>query len=347
MTNEINDNFDLLETEPPEDIDQDGGPGHARITIRRKRPRSRIDKYLQGRFSRFSRTAMAALIKEGAVTVNNKLVKPSYEVVPGDVIELILPPPQINEIVPEPIPLDVIYEDDHLIAINKSANMVVHPARGYRNGTLVNALAHHCQNLARGDDPVRPGIVHRLDKDTTGVIIAAKSDEAHWRMALQFERRRIHKEYVAVTEGEFELDADRIDQPIGSHRYTRERYAVRKDAGRASITVYKVIDRFRGFTYVRLLPETGRTHQLRVHMSFLRHPIVADTLYGARKLTVGDLLGTDDPTPAIERFALHARRLEFRHPINGAQITIEAPLPADFQNLLRLLRERAADKSIR
>jgi 23S rRNA pseudouridine1911/1915/1917 synthase len=339
---EINNSIDLLQEDAPEEITQDGGPLHAQITIRRNRNRGRIDKYLQGRFPRFSRTAMQNLIKEGAVTVNGRLVKPSYQIVPADVIELILPPPEAKEITAEPIPLTILFEDEYLIAVNKPANMVVHPARGYQSGTLVNALMHYCQSLSHGDDPVRPGIVHRLDKDTTGVIIAAKNDEAHWRMALQFERRRIHKEYQAVVEGNLELDSDRIDRPIGSHPYIRERYAVRPGAGRDAVTVYQVVERLDGFTHLKLLPETGRTHQLRVHLSFLRHPIVADTLYGGRKLTMGDLLDSDDPTPAIDRFALHAHRLEFCHPITGKPISLEAPLPADFRTLLDTLRKRTA-----
>jgi len=344
MTEEINSNSDTLEVEHPDQVTQDAGPVHAVITIRRRRQRGRIDTYLQGRFPRFSRTAMQKLVKEGAVTVNGKLVKPSYEVGSGDRIQLILPPPEVSQIEPEPIPLTILYEDEYLLAVDKPANMVVHPARGYRHGTLVNALAHYCRDLSHGDDPVRPGIVHRLDKDTTGVIIVAKTDETHWRLALQFERRRIHKEYRAVIEGELDLDRDKIDEPIGAHRFVRERYSVSKQIGREAVTVYEVIERLAGFSYVRLLPETGRTHQLRVHMSFLRHPVVGDTLYGARRITVGELLGSDDKTAAIGRFALHARRIQFRHPITAAPMTIEAPLPDDFQMLLNTLRKRAGTK---
>jgi 23S rRNA pseudouridine1911/1915/1917 synthase len=341
MSNEEQlDTTDILQEEEPAEITEDGGPVHATLTIRRKRSRSRIDKYLQGRFPRFSRTAIQRLIKEGAITVNAKLIKPSYEILPGDKIELILPPPEDKEIAPENIPLEILFEDQYLVAVNKPSNMVTHPARGYQSGTLVNAMMYHCRALSKGDDPVRPGIVHRLDKDTTGVIVVAKDDEAHWRLALQFERRRIHKEYLAVVEGEFELDSDRIDAPIGAHPFVRERYSVRKEIGRPAATVFQVIERMNGFTFVRLLPETGRTHQLRVHMSYLRHPIVADSMYGARKITVGDLFKTDDPGPIIGRFALHAHRLEFRHPITGKDIKLQAPLPPDFQQLLDLLRRR-------
>lgn len=341
MDEQINNNLDLLEIEEAQELDQDGGPIHARIEVRKRRSRSRIDKYLQGRFPRFSRTAIQKLIKEGAITVNGRAIKPSYEIMPADRIELILPPPETRQILPEDIPLRILYEDEYLLAVDKPPNMVVHPARGYQSGTLVNALVHYCDNLSASDDPVRPGIVHRLDKDTTGVILVAKNDEAHWRLSLQFERRRIHKEYRAVVEGELELDSDRIDAPIGIHPQIRERYSVRKGIGRPAATVYQAVERLAGYTHVRLLPETGRTHQLRVHMSWSRHPIVADSMYGGKSPTVGELLGTDDPTPAIGRFALHAHRIEFRHPISGQTLAIEAPLPQDFQNLLDVLRTRA------
>jgi 23S rRNA pseudouridine1911/1915/1917 synthase len=338
--NEELNNQDALLDEEPEEITEDGGPLHATLQIRRKRSKSRIDKYLQGRFPRFSRTGIQRLIKEGAITVNKKIVKSSYEILPGDRIDLILPPVEESEILAENIPLEILYEDQYLVAVNKPPNMVSHPARGYQSGTLVNAMMYHCQQLSQGDDPVRPGIVHRLDKDTTGVIVLAKDDEAHWRLALQFERRRIHKEYIAVVEGEFDLDSDKIDAAIGAHPYIRERYAVRREIGRHAVTVFQVIERLGGFTFVRLMPETGRTHQLRVHMSYLRHPIVSDTLYGARKIAMRDLFGGDDETPIISRFALHARSICFRHPITGKEIKLEAPVPQDFQNLLEILRQK-------
>jgi len=340
MTEEELDNLDLLEEQEPTEITEDGGPVHATLEIRRKRTHSRIDKYLQGRFPRFSRTAIQKLIKEGAITVNTRTIKPSYEINAGDKIELILPPVEDKTIIAENIPVEILFEDQYLVVVNKPANMVVHPARGYQSGTLVNAMMYHCQNLSCSDDPVRPGIVHRLDKDTTGVIVVAKDDEAHWRLSLQFERRKIHKEYLAIVEGEFDLDSDKIDAPIGIHPTVRERYSVRKEYGRPASTIYQVIERLNGFTFVRLLPHTGRTHQLRVHMSYLRHPIVGDTMYGARRITVGDLFKKDDPTPIIGRFALHAHKLEFRHPVTGTEMKLQAPLPPDFQQLLETLRKR-------
>ncbi len=342
MVNEdfINLNFDSLELTEPEKITEEGGPIHVQLRIKRARAKSRIDKYLHARFPRFSRTAMQKLIKEGGVTVNGKVVKPSYEIQPGDKIELILPPIEEKELEPEPIPVDIIYEDKYLVAVNKPKNMVVHPAPGYPSGTLVNAMLYYCQKeLSSAGDPIRPGVIHRLDKDTTGVIIFAKDDEAHWRLSMQFERRRIHKEYLAVVEGQVELDSDIIDAPIGAHPYIRERYTVRKEVGRSAITTYEVIERLGKFTFLRLKPQTGRTHQLRVHMSYIGHPIVADTLYGARKITVGELLNTHDQTPIIDRFALHAHKLQFKHPITGKDTIIQAPLPNDFLNLLDILKK--------
>ncbi len=333
-------NTDLIRIEDEQTLVEDGGPVRAQIVIKRIRAKGRIDKYLQGRFSRFSRSAIQKLIKEGTITVNGKIVKPSYEILPGDVIDLLLPPQRDKEITPENIPLDIIYEDKYLIIVNKPANMVVHPARGYQSGTMVNALAYYCRNLSAGDDPVRPGVVHRLDKDTTGVIIFAKDDEAHWRLALQFERRRIHKEYLAVVEGIINLDSDKIDAPIGAHPQIRSKYSVREVIGKKAVTIYHVLERLKNFTFVKLHPETGRTHQLRVHLSYIKHPIVGDTMYGARKITKGELFGNDnDDSLIINRFALHAHRIEFRHPITGKPMKIEAPLPEDFRNLLDILRE--------
>lgn len=326
---------------PDEDIEisgkNDDGPVHMQIVIKRRRSHSRLDKYLQGRFPRFSRTAMQRLIKQGAVTLNGGPIKASHEVTAGDVIDLILPPPEVNEILPEDIPLEIIYEDDYLLAVNKPAGMIVHPARGQGSGTLVNALVYYCQGLSSGDDQCRPGIVHRLDRDTTGVILVAKTDEAHWRLSLQFERRRIEKQYLAVVEGLLELDSDRIDGAIGSDPHFYDRYCVDPQQGRAAMTTYEVIERLGKFTYVRLLPLSGRTHQLRVHMSYIGHPVVADTMYGARKITVGQLSGDENTDFIMARQALHAHKIGFKHPITGRQVSLEAPLGQDFEDLLQLL----------
>ncbi|MGE0480896.1 MAG: RluA family pseudouridine synthase [Phycisphaerae bacterium] len=313
------------------------------IRIRRRLPGRRLDKYLHGRFPHLSRTAIQRLINQGAITVNGKPTKASYEMMGGDEIGLVIPAPEPTEVVPENIPIDVLWEDEHLIAINKHAGIICHPARGDQTGTIANALAYYSQSLSHGSDPFRPGIVHRLDKNTTGVMLIAKHDEAHWRLALQFERRTVQKTYLAVVEGELDLDSDVIDAPIGVHPIAREKFAVmvrenKIDLGKPAITGYHVAERYRGFTLVRLAPKTGRTHQLRVHMSHLGHPIVGDSMYGGRLVSEKQLTGAGDDEPLLHHQALHAWRIQFRHPILGREMTIEAPFHGPFKRLIEILR---------
>ena len=314
-----------------------------RIRIRRKLPGRRLDKYLCGRFRRLSRTAIQRLIKQGAITVNGIATKASYEMAGGDIIELLVPPPEPHEVVPENIPIDVIYEDEHILAINKQPGIICHPARGTQTGTLANALVHYAGQLSHGTDPFRPGIVHRLDKNTTGVMLVAKTDEAHWRLALQFERRTIAKTYLAIVEGEPELDSDEIDSPIGVHPVVRERFAVmvrqsKIDIAKDACTRYEVAERFRGYALMKLSPKTGRTHQLRVHMSFIVHPIVGDTMYGGHHVSERGLTGEGTDAPIITHQALHAWRIEFRHPIHESPLSIEAPFHSRLVRLMQLLR---------
>ena len=294
-----------------------------------------------------SRTTIQRLIRQGSVTVNSESCKPSYEMAGGDVIELTIPPPRPREIIPENIPVDVIYEDDHLLAINKSPNIICHPAHGAQTGTLANALAFYSDSLSTGSEPFRPGIVHRLDKNTTGVMLVAKTDEAHWRLSRQFEQRTIHKTYMAVVCGEPELDEDVIDMPIGVHPTVREKFAaqIREntiDVTKEALTRYKVIERFRGFALVKLHPKTGRTHQLRVHMSYLGYPVVGDQLYGGRAISELDLRGEGSPKPLTGHQALHAWQIEFMHPITETRMMIEAPFHATFKKLIELLRAHRA-----
>lgn len=314
-----------------------------RIRLRRRVPGRRLDKYLRGRFPHLSRMTIQRLIRQGAVTVNGQPTKPSYEMGAGDVIEMVLPPPEPAEVIPEDIPLDILYEDEHIIAVNKPAGMICHPAHAAQRGTLVNALAFYARQLSHGSDPFRPGIIHRLDKNTTGVILTAKTDEAHWRLALQFERRTVHKTYLALVEGELELDGDTIDAPIGVHPVVREKFAVlahanRIDLAKDAITRYEVLERFRGYTLVKLLPRTGRTHQLRVHMSWIGHPVVGDTLYGGRPISEFDIAGQGSREPMLRHQALHAWKIRFRHPIREEWMEIEAPLPPVMRTLIELLR---------
>ncbi len=343
---------DTLERPPQDD---DAGPVHVRLLIRRRLPGRRLDKYLHGRFPRMSRTAIQRLIKQGAITVNARPAKPSYEMSGGDVIELAIPPPEPKEIIPENIPLHVVHEDEAIIAINKAAGIICHPAHGAQTGTLANALVFYANQLSHGSDPFRPGIVHRLDKNTTGIMLVAKTDEAHWRLGRQFENRTVRKTYMAVVEGELELDEDVIDAPIGVHPVVREKFAVRLHASiditKEAVTRYEAAERFRGYTLVKLSPKTGRTHQLRVHMSHIGHPIVGDVIYGGRHLYESDLTGEaasaasggsageDGPRPLFGHQALHAWRISFMHPIRQEPLELEAPFPPPFARLVELLRQ--------
>jgi 23S rRNA pseudouridine1911/1915/1917 synthase len=301
----------------------------------------RIDKYLHGRFSNFSRVMLQEIIKEGGVKVNGKVVKPSFKISPADIIELTLPELPGKDILAQDIPLNIIYEDDDIIVLNKQPDMIVHPARGNTYGTLVNALVFHSDKLSSGLGEFRPGIVHRLDKDTTGVMVVAKNDTAQWKIAKQFEQRKTKKSYLAIVHGVPELTADRINAPLGVHPKIREKYAIRPEIGKEAITFYEVVESFRGFSLLKMTPKTGRTHQIRVHLSYIKHPIVADDMYGG-KLVYPWQLADGEPIvqePVINRVALHAWTLEFKHPTTEKPVKFEAPLPEDMQNLLDMLRK--------
>ena len=308
----------------------------------------RLDKYLQGRFPRLSRTFIQRSIKQGLVTVNGLPSKASYEPAEGDIVEMVLPPPPPSELLPQDIPLDIIYEDQWMLAINKAAGIVCHPARASQNGTVANAVAFHAATLSHGDDPFRPGIIHRLDKNTTGVMLIAKCDEAHWRIAQQFERRTVRKEYIAIVEGVLSLDGDIINKPLAPHPETTQRMILpcanppRQAMFKEAVTEYRVGKRFRGYTLVDLLPKTGRTHQLRVHMSSLGHPMVGDKLYGGRTISEMDIAGTGSTEPLLEFQALHARRIRVMHPLLETPLELEAPLPDSMLTILKLLEEHRA-----
>jgi len=303
----------------------------------------RIDAYLAARFPEYSRTFIQELIREGGITVNGRAVKPSYTPSRGDSVVAVIPTRPHEEILAEDIPLDVIYEDQWLVVINKAPDLVVHPAKGHQTGTLVNALAYRFEKLSEAWGALRPGIVHRLDRDTTGVILVIKDERIHEKVARQFERRRTVKEYLAVCEGRVELDSDLIDVQIGRDLRHREKMAVGGLAAREAQTVYQVVERFARFTLVRCFPKTGRTHQIRVHLHHLGHPIVADGFYGRRRaLYLSDLTGEEhvpDEQPLIDRQALHAHRLTIEHPALGKKMTFEAPLPPDMTRLVEALRE--------
>ncbi len=313
--------------------------------VSRRLPGRRLDKYLHGRHPRISRTVLQRYIKQGLVTVNGLPSKASYEPTEGDLIAVTLPPPPPSDVIPEDIPLDVLYEDRWLLAINKAAGIVCHPAHGEQTGTIANAAAFHAERLSHGDEPFRPGIMHRLDKNTTGVMLIAKTDEAHWRVALQFERRTIRKEYFAVCEGESTLDADIINRPLAPHPATTQRMILpsasppREAMFKEAITEYRVHRRYRGYTSFDLFPKTGRTHQLRVHMSSIGHPMVGDGLYGGHPVSERDLTGGGSTEPVIAHQALHARRLKLVHPILEKPLELEAPLPETIERIVDLLEK--------
>ncbi len=301
----------------------------------------RIDKYLHGRFSNFSRVMLQEIIKAGGVKVNGKVIKPSFKLSPGDKIKLTLPEVPSKEILAQDIPLNIIYEDEDIIVLNKQPDMIVHPARGNTNGTLVNALAFYSDSLSSGLGEFRPGIVHRLDRNTTGVMVATKNDTAQWKIAKQFENRQVKKSYLAIVHGTPELTADRINAPLGVHPKVREKYAIRPELGKEAITFYEVVESFRGFSLLKMTPKTGRTHQIRVHLSYIKHPIVGDDMYGGKLVYPWQLQEVEPAVqePVINRVALHAWTLEFKHPKTKRAVKFEAPLPEDMQNLLDMLRK--------
>jgi len=310
----------------------------------------RLDVYLAGRFTDYSRRVLQKIIDAEGVLVNDRVVKASHRVRPGDLVCIRLP--KLPDTTPEPedIPIEVVYEDDVLTVVNKPPGMVTHPARGNWRGTLVNALQFHYDALSTLAGENRPGIVHRLDRDTTGLLVVVKDEQTHRKLAVQFELRQVHKEYLALVSGVPERDSDYIEQPIGFHPTSREKMAIRtgSDGGKQAVTFYEVVERFRGFALVRCQPKSGRTHQIRVHLTHIGHPIVADKLYSGRdRLTWGDLTGptrrdalSDDQRELtlIDRQALHAHVLRFRHPTTGKELNLTAPMPEDFARTLEALR---------
>ena len=301
----------------------------------------RIDKYLHDRFSNFSRAMIQKQIAAGSVKVNGDVVKASFKLTPGDIVELTLPELPSKEIEPEELPLDIIYEDDDLIIVNKQADMVVHPARGNLHGTLVNALAHYSNELSSGLGDFRPGVVHRLDRNTTGVMVVTKNDTAQWKVAKQFENRTIKKEYLAIVHGTPELTADKISAPLGVHPKVREKYAIRPETGKEAVTFYQVMEQFRGYSLIKCTPKTGRTHQIRVHLAYIKHSIVGDDMYGGKLVYPWQLKDEQQAVeePVIARCALHAFTIEFKHPSTEKMVKFEAPLPNDMQHLLKMLRQ--------
>ena len=280
----------------------------------------RIDKVLTSLEPEITRSRLKNLINDGHVTVNGQAVKPKYKVQAGDKISLVKSEPQSLELTPENIPLDIVYEDDDVIVVNKPQGMVVHPAPGHPDHTLVNALLYHSP-LSTINGTFRPGIVHRIDKDTSGLLMVAKNDLAHQSLAEQLRNKTNKREYLALVYGQIKEDEGTIDAPLGRNPQDRKKQAVVK-SGRHAVTHFKVMKRYDNFTLVKCILETGRTHQIRVHMKYIGHPLVGDPLYGPRKV-----IGKDGQF-------LHAALLGFKHPRTGKELVFEAPLPENFQKML-------------
>lgn len=289
---------------------------------------SRLDRYLAECVPEISRSYLQKLIRDGGVLLNGKPAKAGAKLAPGMKIELSVPEAREPEILPENIPLDILYEDKDVILINKPKGMVVHPSAGHYSGTLVNALMFHCRDGLSGINGVlRPGIVHRIDKDTTGVLIACKNDRAHNALAEQLKAHTITRRYRAVVCGNLKEDEGTVDAPIGRHPVERKRMAVVRSGGKHAVTHYRVLERFGAYTYIECSLETGRTHQIRVHMASIGHPLLGDEVYGRGK----------NPF-RLEGQTLHAMVLGFIHPSTGEYMEFEAPLPAYFEEVLEKLR---------
>jgi len=315
-----------------------------KLTVDAEADGQRIDRYLSGLFSTFSRTVLQKAISAGGVQVNGHNVKPSHKLTTGEIVNVRLPEEPDSDVKPEAIPLDIVYEDDALVVVNKAAGMIVHPGKSHHTGTLAGALQHHFDTLSDAAGKQRPGIVHRLDRDTTGIIVIARSNLVHHHLSRQFEQRTVKKEYRALVNGEMNLDADHITTHIKVDPKKRERMVIcdpePNSNSREAATYYEVTERFRGYSHVALLPKTGRTHQLRVHMQHVGHPLIADRMYrGGGALNRQDLNHGEPNEILIRRHALHAFRLSFDHPESGERVTFEAPLAEDMQRTLTALRE--------
>ena len=296
-----------------------------RLTLRADRPGERADALVCRLVPDLTRSAAQKLLERGAVTSAGRPVRKNDRPAPGDVLEVVLPDPEPIDVRPQDIPLDVVYEDGDVIVVNKPVGLVVHPAPGHPDGTLVNALLYHCgESLSGINGELRPGIVHRIDRDTSGLIIAAKNDRAHLALAAQLQDHSLARTYEAVAVGNLREDSGTVDAPIGRHPVDRKKMAVDRKNGREAITHWTVLARYPGYTHVECRLETGRTHQIRVHLASIGHPLLGDTVYGAKK-----------PVPGLAGQCLHAAQLTFTHPSTGERVTVEAPLPDWFTAVLK------------
>lgn len=302
----------------------------------------RLDALIASRISNCSRSVATALISKGEIRVQGLIKKPGYRVKAGDRIDGRIPPPISMAIKAEPIDLDIIYEDDHLIILNKQSGLVVHPAPGHYSGTLVNGLLYHYPALKGFGSDFRPGIVHRLDKDTSGLLIIAKDDTAHQHLARQFKSRKIKKEYLALVDGEVTGETGTISLAVGRHPVDRKRMSTRSTKGRDAVTKWRVRERFPGATWLKLDPKTGRTHQIRVHLAAISHPVIGDPVYrkprGGKQQERGKAAFQKTKLPL--RLMLHSWRIQFSDPVTDQIKSYEAPVPDDMNRLADTLRER-------
>ncbi|WP_130806818.1 RluA family pseudouridine synthase [Senegalia massiliensis] len=289
----------------------------------------RIDVYLADELDDFSRSYIQKLIKKNKIKVNNELIKSKYIVSEGDKVYIELPEEKKLELIPENINIDIIYEDYDVAIVYKPRGMVVHPAPGNYNSTLVNALLYHLDTLSNINGNIRPGIVHRIDKDTTGLLMIAKTNLAHLSLAEQLKKHTINRRYIALVEGNIKEDKGIINAPIGRNPKDRKKMCVTEENSKHAVTHFKVIERFKDYTLIEAKLETGRTHQIRVHMKYIKHPVVGDKVYGIKKQKFN-----------LEGQLLHAKIIGFIHPRSGEYLEFESELPEDFSNLLRIIRDK-------
>jgi len=316
-------------------------PKMERYTVAADGEGVRLDVYLACRDAGLSRSQIRKAVEEGRVLVNGRQVKAGHRLREGEAVDLAIPEPAPLDVQPEAIPLSVLFEDAHLLVVDKPAGMVVHPAAGHSSGTLVHALLHHCRDLSGIGGVLRPGIVHRLDRDTSGLLLVAKTDGAHRGLTAQFRERSIDKTYLAVVLGAPPADAGEVLLPVGRHPSDRKKMSTRSSRGREAVTRWRVRERFGAATLLEVGLLTGRTHQIRVHLASQGYPVVGDAVYGRSGLlkSVADM-ETRSILRGMKRQALHAARIAFRHPLQGVSLSFESPLPADMAGLCEALRGR-------